>query len=413
MPLGFEPDIAQAMNAMTERYGDRLVNSLAQAGQTIETGLKNVTTMKELSSLGQQMSQLSPESPDYQQQLIGLGARHPFAMQTEQAQQMIQSGNQQHLQWKKQQFAIQQAERSEARADRRDAATVSRQLSRDARQHGYNMKEIEARYGSGAGDGGLPEIPEQVATPPTTGLRSQPIGMNMPRIPVSTPENTEQFETPGVPLTKAQETMNWVRELEQASGLPRTAKNRSALISRGITQQGMSERAEDRQEGVNDRFYAGLDAKDDALGFRKLQFKERQEYKERADTAKQAAARIKADGTLPRVQSDKLKSLREEMDNSIKLADEIEIGAAGDAALDEETIKALEAKDKVAIARRRAMAPRARADAQAAIKAVEDYMKELEGGKAKDDEAASYKNYDSLKSGTIFIDPDGKKRKKP
>ena len=115
--------------AMSERYGDRLVNSLAQAGQTIENGLKAVTTMKDLQSLGQNLSQLSPESPDYQQQLIGLGSSHPFALMTPQGQQMLQMGNQQHLQWKNQQFAMQQADRADARATRHDDMAYRRALA--------------------------------------------------------------------------------------------------------------------------------------------------------------------------------------------------------------------------------------------------------------------------------------------
>ena len=110
-----------AIAAMGERYGDRLVNSLERAGQTIENGLKAVTTMKELNSLGQQMSQLSPESPDYQQQLIGLGAAHPFALHTPEGQHMLQMGNESHLKWQHQQYAMEAADREDARAKRHDS----------------------------------------------------------------------------------------------------------------------------------------------------------------------------------------------------------------------------------------------------------------------------------------------------
>ena len=143
-----------AIAAMSERYGDRLVGQLAQAGGMIENGLKAVTTMKELQSLGQNLSQISPESPDYQQQLMQLGASHPFAMQDPRGQALISMGNQQHLQWKNQQFAMQQADRQEARADRRDEASFTRLGKRDASMHDYRMKEIDQRWG-GNGEGGI------------------------------------------------------------------------------------------------------------------------------------------------------------------------------------------------------------------------------------------------------------------
>ena len=143
-----------AIAAMGERYGDRLVSQLSQAGGMIENGLKAVTTMKELQSLGQTLSQISPESPDYQQQLMQLGASHPFAMQDPRGQALVSMGNQQHLQWKNQQFAMQQANSQEARADRRDEASFTRQGKRDASMHDYRMKEINQRWG-GNGEGGI------------------------------------------------------------------------------------------------------------------------------------------------------------------------------------------------------------------------------------------------------------------
>lgn len=118
-----------AIAAMGERYGDRLVGQLAQAGGMIENGLKAVTTMKELQSLGQTLSQISPESPDYQQQLMQLGASHPFAMQDPRGQALVSMGNQQHLQWKNQQFAMQQADRADARATRHDDMAYRRAVT--------------------------------------------------------------------------------------------------------------------------------------------------------------------------------------------------------------------------------------------------------------------------------------------
>lgn len=167
MPLGFEPEIAQAMTQMSERYGNRLVDSLAQAGQTIETGLKNVTTMKELSSLGQQMSQLSPDSPDYQQQLIGLGAAHPFAMQTQQGQAMIHTGNQQFMQQQSFRQAMKMSEIQDARSQRHDNATLSRQEALATRHDANALAIAKLKHGEDVGSidfsGGLPQKQTPVA----------------------------------------------------------------------------------------------------------------------------------------------------------------------------------------------------------------------------------------------------------
>lgn len=363
MPLGFEPGVAQAQLAMSERYGDRLVNSLAQAGQTIENGLKAVTTMKELSSLGQQMSQLSPESPDYQQQLIGLGARHPFAMQTPQAQQMIQAGNQQHLQWKSQQHAIAMSERQEKRADARLAMSEKNQLRRDATQMAIAKLRLSAD-----GEEQLPEIPEQFATPPTTGLFSHGLGMNKPGQLVSTPESTEQIEIPGKELTPEQAMSNRVRSAEGLIGGPRTAKRREKLVVQDITQQGINERAGNRSADVNDRFYAGLDAKADALEFNKLKFEKQQEAKAKTEAARQAAAKLIADGKLTHVQSAKLKSFQKEMDDSIALAD-LALLSLRKAEVTGENKDAIQAQ-----------ATAARMAAMEAADAFEKYTQEIGGG---------------------------------
>lgn len=157
-----------AIAAMGERYGERLVGQLAQAGGMIENGLKAVTTMKELQSLGQNLSQISPESPDYQQQLMQLGAAHPFAMQDPRGQALVNMGNQQHLQWRNQQFAMQQADRQAERAEAHDKASYTRQGKRDASLHDFRMKEIDQRWGGGGEggfdfSGGLPTKPTPVS----------------------------------------------------------------------------------------------------------------------------------------------------------------------------------------------------------------------------------------------------------
>jgi len=283
MPLGFEPGVAQAQLAMSERYGDRLVNSLAQAGQMIEVGLKTVTTMKELSSLGQQMSQLSPESPDYQQQLIGLGARHPFAMQTPQAQQMMQAQNQQHLQWKNQQHAIAMSERQDARADARLAMSEKNQLRRDANQ----MAIAKLRYGADESPlAPVTRVPEtvtksvysepiglgqtQLNKTPTSSLEPQSIGIGygqqqleqaVPEMASMTPEEIQVPRT----LSRAQKIANTIADIEGGSGITTNAKQRQAIAASMIGADGRAAMQEDRQEDMAVRAKMAAQAKADAF----------------------------------------------------------------------------------------------------------------------------------------------------
>lgn len=256
MPLGIDSVNPMAIAAMGERYGDRLVNSLTQAGQTIETGLKAVTTIRELKSLGQSLSQLSPESPDYQQQLIGLGASHPFAMQTPQAQQMLQAGNQHHLQWKNQQHAIAMNERQEARADARVAMSEKNQLRRDATQ----MAIAKMRY---AEDGNplapVARVPDTMPAPPPTLSTPPPSLMDMwgggrpssikPSDEEMAAQDAAQAAAPQVPrtLSRADIITNTIADVEEGSGIVTTAKQRQSIAANVVGAENRGLLQEDRQ----------------------------------------------------------------------------------------------------------------------------------------------------------------------
>ena len=162
------------MAQMGQRYGDQLVNSLTQAGATIENGLKQVTTMKELQSLSQNLSQISPESPDYQQKLMQLGAAHPFAMQDPRGQALISMGNQAHLQWQHQQYAMQAADR-----------IANRQEAHDQRRDDAQMTIAKMRYGNNGG--GL-----DFSNPASVGLGRSSSAAS----PAPAPDFNEQVDVP-------------------------------------------------------------------------------------------------------------------------------------------------------------------------------------------------------------------------
>ena len=260
MPLGFEPSIAQGMAAMGERYGDRLVNQLTQAGATIENGLKAVTTMKELQSLSQNLSQISPESPDYQQKLMQLGAAHPFAMQDPRGQALISMGNQAHLQWQHQQYAMQAADRVDARATRHDDMAYRRAVA----VQGMRMK---------AGEQELDPLTEVTPQPGFSGNAAmddaggQPDGESEPGYEAPPPpagfSSGAANVRPARDLTEAEILNNKVAAAESVLGARPTAKSRLGLVKQYGGIAAKSDAAEGRNDFHREMFYAGQAAKDE------------------------------------------------------------------------------------------------------------------------------------------------------
>lgn len=74
--LGFD---ANPTLAVSEKYGDRLSAMIQQSGATIAQGLEQIMTKRQLQGFGDALSQMSPESPDYPQKLIGLRSQFPLA----------------------------------------------------------------------------------------------------------------------------------------------------------------------------------------------------------------------------------------------------------------------------------------------------------------------------------------------
>lgn len=406
-----------AIAAMGERYGERLVGQLAQAGGMIENGLKAVTTMKELQSLGQNLSQISPESPDYQQQLMQLGAAHPFAMQDPRGQALVNMGNQQHLQWKNQQFAMWQADRQEKWADRRDEASYTRQGKRDASLHDFRMKEIDQRWGGG-GEGGIDfsgGLPTK--TTPVSGFSDDTLGVAS-AANMGDPSMVQPEPSLFIDATAAEPTSPPVgfSAKGQAMGDPNNKELQDAYRERGrIIQQAYGGRPLSRKEvaqlvvaPVNKELAAGTSAEGkvvaqdkslaarkqseiDKREFDKLKLQTLQEASVKAaatmQEAKKESARILAGGKFTDFQKGEMRPLQKEMEDSIEIANLLLL-----------KLRAAEASGEE-YAETQAQATQARIAANEATERYKNWMKENGGGSAASSDKVFKDEADARASG--------------
>lgn len=386
-----------AIAAMGERYGDRLVSQLAQAGGMIENGLKAVTTMKELQSLGQNLSQISPESPDYQQQLMQLGAAHPFAMQDPRGQALVSMGNQQHLQWKNQQFAMQQADRQEARADRRDEASFTRLGKRDASMHDYRMKEIDQRWG-GNGEGGIDfsgGLPTK--NTPVSGFSDDTLGgasaanMGDPSMvqaepslfidatsekPTSPPAGfSARGQAMGDPKDKERQKAYWERGkiLQGAFGRPLSSTEVAKLVVMAVDKELAAGTSAEGKVAAQDKSLAAIKQSEiDKREFDKWKLQTLQEASVKAaatmQEAKKESARILAGGKFTDFQKGEMRPLQKEMEDSIEIANLLLL-----------KLRAAEASGEE-LAETQRQATQARIAANEATERYKNWMKENGGG---------------------------------
>ena len=407
-----------AIAAMGERYGDRLVGQLAQAGGMIENGLKAVTTMKELQSLGQNLSQISPESPDYQQQLMQLGAAHPFAMQDPRGQALVNMGNQQHLQWKNQQFAMWQADRQEERADRRDEASYTRQGKRDASLHDFRMKEIDQRWGGG-GEGGIDfsgGLPTK--TTPVSGFSNDTLGgasaanMGDPSMvraepslfidataaePTSPPAGfSAKGKAMGDPDNKELQKAYWERGIiiQQALRRPLTSKEVAQLVVAPVNKEfAAGTSAEGKVVAQDKSLAARKQSETDKREFDKWKLQTLQEASVKAaatmQEAKKESARILASGKFTDFQKGEMQPLQKEMEESIQFANVLLL-----------KLRAAEVSGEE-LAETQSQATQARIAANEATERYKNWMKENGGGSAA--------SADKVR----VVGPDGKKYNLP
>lgn len=108
MPLGFSG--GNWLSQMGERYGDKLAKGIVQTGAIIEENLMKMQTNRQLTGLGQGLSQLNPQSAEYPNQLIELGTAFPMAMQDRRGQFLMSIGAKANAEWQAQERAKAQSE---------------------------------------------------------------------------------------------------------------------------------------------------------------------------------------------------------------------------------------------------------------------------------------------------------------
>lgn len=230
MPLGFTPG---TLLGIQRHYGDQLLAGIEKGGQIIEQGLKQITTKRQLEGLGQTLSQISPESPDYPQQLIKVGSEFPFAMQDPRGQAMMSIGVQAHNQWQQQQKAIQQSE-----------LAFGRQKEMETVRHQNRLGEIAAR--PRAADGGEMDL---------SGILSD--GLPRRDGPMQPPSRGAMIATPqeGIPLFGqrdglkdiARSALRPLAEAQEITGVKPTPKQGFSAVAGEITRRNQQQMQDDRQ----------------------------------------------------------------------------------------------------------------------------------------------------------------------
>ncbi len=107
MPLGFT---GGRLAPQIERFGDDAAQMILQTGATIQQGLHQMMTNRQVAGLGQELGTLNPESPEWAQQAVQLGSRYPLAMKSPAGQFMLSTQAKAHAQWQQTQQATARAQ---------------------------------------------------------------------------------------------------------------------------------------------------------------------------------------------------------------------------------------------------------------------------------------------------------------
>lgn len=137
--LGFQPG---TLLGIQRHYGDQLLEGIQQGGRIIEQGLKQITTKRQLEGLGATLSQLNPESPDYPQELIKVGAQFPFAMQDPRGQALMSIGAKAHAQWQQAQQVMKRGDLAFDRAKQMEEIRFRNRETLAAEKPGTQMVNL-------------------------------------------------------------------------------------------------------------------------------------------------------------------------------------------------------------------------------------------------------------------------------
>lgn len=112
MPLGIEQNSIAPQ--LIQNAGQALVQGIRQIGQQVSSHLTEIQTRRDIGALGQELQNISVESPDWSTQVTGLLSRHPLAARDERAQMALSILSKAHNQWQENQATVRNPYRSMA-----------------------------------------------------------------------------------------------------------------------------------------------------------------------------------------------------------------------------------------------------------------------------------------------------------
>lgn len=237
-------------------YGDQRAQEMVKQGQIIEQSLKNLTTNRQLQGLGSTLSQLNPETPDYQQQLIKVGTEFPLAMQDPRGQMLMMMGAKANAQW-------QQTQQGQATLNRQIGMENLR-TNNDIRLEGIKQKNRIDLGGGGVdlSGVGLPEADTAEAPAPTPAMGMR-FGAGMPRLdapaaaqdelpplPQETPAGQVPMQAPAPGMSglvpNISSDLAGLAAAQKATGLKPTRTQVGSAIASGYTRRQQDKRDAER-----------------------------------------------------------------------------------------------------------------------------------------------------------------------
>lgn len=110
MPLGFDPSLS-LNNPIDREYRQFMASSLQQLGKQVSEGIKQVATNRQLKQMGDELKQVSPDSPYFPQEMVGIVTRYPLAVSDNRGVAALNLLGNSHKNWLTQQYKSSQAQR--------------------------------------------------------------------------------------------------------------------------------------------------------------------------------------------------------------------------------------------------------------------------------------------------------------
>lgn len=208
----------EALQRPLADFGNDAAAMILQTGKQIEQGLQTMMTNRQVAGLGQELGTLNPESPEWAQSAVKLGARYPLAMKSPAGQFMLSTQAKAHAEWS-------QAQKAAAQADlttRRQVGLENLRTQNDIKLEGIRHQNRLAAGGNEMMDltipPGMSSAPSSFGTDETQFQNAEDLPMGVqPR--ARTPLGT------GVPL---------FGEGEDLAALSPGARVRQSMVDSGI-----------------------------------------------------------------------------------------------------------------------------------------------------------------------------------